>query len=69
MMSLTIKSGELGDSDGTSRRMEMVGGTMDEASENKWGMGLRDKDGIESVGVGVILVGGSYLFGGEIEQS
>jgi hypothetical protein len=59
--SLTMNSWELGDSDGERRRIDMGCGRRAVVSFRRWGMGLRDRDGIECDRVGDNSVGGSYL--------
>lgn len=59
--SLARKSGELGDSDGESRRMEIDGRERDDVSWKRCGRGLKAVDGIECDSVGASGVGGSYL--------
>lgn len=61
MTSLAINSGELGESEGASSRIEIVGAVIDEARVKTWGKGLKTFDGIERASVGVKAVGGSYL--------
>ena len=61
MTSLAMNNWLLGESDGASKRIEMVGSEMDVVIVNKWAMGLNGVEGIERVIVGARTVGGSYL--------
>ena len=42
-----MNSGELGDSEGARRRMEMAKGDREVVKENKWGRGFMMFEGIE----------------------
>jgi hypothetical protein len=59
--SLTRKSGELGDSEGASKRIDTVAGDIEDDSVKMCESGLSPVEGIEVVNVGDIDVGGSYL--------
>jgi hypothetical protein len=58
--SLAKNDGELGDSAGGRRRIDMVNGWRVLVNENTWGSGFSD-DGMECDSVGDRAVGGSYL--------
>ena len=58
--SLAMNAGELGDSAGGRRRIDMVNGWRVNARENMWGSGFSDEE-MESDSVGDKSVGGSYL--------
>lgn len=59
--SLGRNDGELGDSDGASKRMDIVSGTRDVVSLKMCDKGFMDDDAMERESVGVQFVGGSYL--------
>jgi hypothetical protein len=59
--SLATKSGLLGDSEGAKSRMETFGPTRFVVKAKMCGSGFNLGDGIESDGVDVSAVGGSYL--------
>lgn len=56
-----MSNGELGDSEGERRRIEMACAGRTVVSLRRWERGFRKTEGIEWERVGHRLVGGSYL--------
>jgi len=63
MISLTRNVPELGESEGARRRIDMLCGTTEQESANRWGSGCKilGEEGIERDRVGDRFVGGSIL--------